>query len=223
MGVGRPAPGVGRPWGATSGLSVDDGTPCGVRVLSSGSGPGQVVETGAGGLSAKWLPGASCLAGRPLHLGGIPVPRGWPGRGSGSSGWRAPRPCTGVPRSSMGGRGVGWFRVGRRQPFAGLERARGLILSRSCCTMGGTKHPGGAGRTSSDCPRDHEFSVPDGPHRAGRTRSEAWMGGGGVPGGEVGGWVFRDLRVRSGGWVGRGVSCCLFRYLRGGLRRCDAW
>ena len=54
-----------------------------------------------------------------------------------------------------------------------------------------TKHPGGVGRTSSDCPRDHEFSVPDGPHRAGRTRSEAWMGGVGG----VGGGVFRDLGV----------------------------
>ena len=70
------------------------------RGASSGSGPGQVVEAGAGGLSVKWLPGASCLAGRPLHLGGIPTPRGSPDRGSGSSGWRAPRPCTGVPRSS---------------------------------------------------------------------------------------------------------------------------
>ena len=49
-----------------------------------------------------------------------------------------------------------------------------------------TKHPGGVGPTSFDCPRDHEFSVPDGPHRAGRTRSEAWMGV--VGEGTVQGW-----------------------------------
>ena len=83
-----------------------------------------------------------------------------------------------------------------------------------------TKHPGGVGPTSFDCPRDHEFSVPDGAHRAGRTRSEAWMGGGG--GGHcagVGGGVFRDLGVRSGGWAGRG-SLSSVPSLRGGSCRC---
>ena len=146
------------------------------RGASSGSGPGQVVEAGAGGLPAKWLPGASCLAGGPLHLGGIPTPRGWPGRGSGSSGWRAPRPCTGVPRSSGGGRGVGSFRAGRRQPFAGLGRAWGLILSQSCCTMyvpstravSDGRHPTARGITNSRC-----RTAPIG--RAGRAPRPGWV------------------------------------------------
>ena len=181
------------------------------RGASSGSGRGQVVEAGAGGLPAKWLPGAGCLAGRPLHLGGIPVPRGSPGRGSGSSGWRAPRPCTGVPRSSGGGRGVGSFRAGRRQPFAGLERTWGLILSRSCCTMyvpstravSDGRHPTARGITNSRC-----RTAPIG--RAGRAPRPGWVVVGEGPGGEVGGGVFRDLGVWSGGWAGRGVSVAFF-------------
>ena len=94
------------------------------RGASSGSGSGQVVEAGAGGLSVKWLPGASCPARQTTTSRGDPHTEGSPGRGSGSSGWRAPRPCTGVPRSSGGARGVGSLRAGAgsRSPD---PRARG--------------------------------------------------------------------------------------------------
>ena len=182
------------------------------RGASSGSGPGQVVEAGAGGRSVKWLPGASCLAGRPLHLGGIPTPRGSPGRGSGSSGWRAPRPCTGVPRFFWG---RSWGRVvpcGAQAAVRRLERARGLILSRSCCTMGGTKHPGGVGRTSFDCrgiTNSRCRSAPVG--RAGRAPRPGWV----VVGGPVQRWgvVFFAIWGCDRGMGGHRGLCRPFRCL----------
>ena len=75
-----------------------------------------------------------------------------------------------------GGRGVGSFRAGRRQPFAGLERAWGLILSRSCCTMyvpstravSDRRHSTARGITNSRC-----RTAPIG--RAGRAPRPGWV------------------------------------------------
>ena len=210
VGVGRPAPGVGRPWGAASGLSVDDGATGGVGVLPRAPAPGQVVEAGAGGLPAKWLPGAGCPADGPHTSQGIPVPGGSPGRAErifGVGGLHARVPA--VPLSHVRSRGRvvpgGAQAAGRgTRPHEGVDPVT-VVLHYVC-----TKHQGGVGRTSSDCPRDHDFRWPDGPHRAGRTRSEAWMGGGGGgPGAGVGGGVFRDPGVRSG-MGGQGGLCRLF-------------
>ena len=219
-GAGRPAPGVGRPWGATSGLSVDDGVPCGVGVLPRAPGPGR---------SSRPSP-VVCLRsgcqGRVVLQADHYVSGGSPHRGVGRA--------AGVDRRGGGLHarvpafpalmGRSWGRVVPCGPQAAVRRTRArmgvdpvtVVLHYVC-----TKHPGGVGRTSSDCPRDHEFSVPDGPHRAGRTRSEAWMGGGGGgPGGEVGGVAFFAIWGCDRGDGRAGGSLSPFPSLRGGSCRC---
>ena len=176
VGVGRPAPGVGRPWDATSGLSVDDGAPpvasgcfLGLRARAGRRGRRRwsVCEVAARGeLSCKRT---TASRGDP-HTEGFAGPREWFVGVAGS---------TPVYRRSplfWGGRGVGSFRAGRRQPFAGLERAWGLFLSRSCCTMyipstravSDRRHSTARGITNSRC-----RTAPIG--RAGRAPRPGWV------------------------------------------------
>ena len=121
--------------------------------------------------------------------------------------------------------GSSWGRVApcrRRQPFAGPEGARGLILSHRCCTMyvpstravSDGRHPTARGITNSRC-----RTAPVG--RAGRAPRPGWVvvGEGPVEGCGV---AFFAIRGAIGGMGGQGVSVT-FRLLAGGLYRCDAW
>ena len=223
VGVGRPAPGVGRPWDATSGLSVDDGAPPAASgcLLGLRAGPDRssrrrrwsVCEVAARGeLSCRQT---TASRGDP-HTEGFAGPREWIVGVAGS---------TPVYRRSpllWGGRGVGSFRAGRRQPFAGLERAWGLILSRSCCTMyipstravSDRRHSTARGITNSRC-----RTAPIG--RAGRAPRPGWVV---VGEGPVQGWGVAFFAI----WGcdrgdGRAGGLCRFSFVVGRIMSVYSW
>lgn len=198
-------------------------SPCGVGMLPRAPGrPGQVVEAGAGGLSVKRLPGASCLAGGPLHLGGIPTPRGSPGRGSGSSGWRAPRPCTGVRRSygEVVGSGRSVRAAGSRSPDSSAHGGCSCHGRVALCIY---QAPG---RCRTDVIR-----LPEGSRILGAGRPPS--GGQDAPRG-LDGWWWGRARCRGGGWRfsrsggviggmgGQGVSVA-FSFVAGRIMSVYSW
>ena len=147
------------------------------RDASSGSGPARAGRRGRRRWSVCEVAARGELSCRRTtasrgdpHTEGFAGPREWFVGVAGS---------TPVYRRSplfRGGRGVGSFRADRRQPFAGLERAWGLFLSRSCCTMyipstravSDRRHSTARGITNSRC-----RTAPIG--RAGRAPRPGWV------------------------------------------------
>ena len=195
-GVGRPAPGVGRPWGATSGSPstmelppAASGCFLGLRARAGRRGRRRwsVCEVAARGeLSCRQT---TTSRGDP-HTEGFAGPREW------IVGVAGPTP---VYRRSPLFWGRSWGRVVPCGAQAAVRRTRareGVDPVTVVLHYGRYQAPGRCRTDVIRLPEGSRILGAGRPRRAGRTRSEAWMGGGGGgPGTEVGSGVFRDLGV----------------------------